>query len=539
MLHIIIQLVLKKELTRFTNKSPKTLDIHEVKLQYSNRKTVEINLIQTVTSNMEVIKNKTISINQLIDDVFDSDHQKEIDFICNWNNFNKKRLQDIKLRKTRITNVKMECSAMFHHAKKLLTSKKRQITTQYNESINELFEFFQNQFLENSLQIECSLGINDRVNYECLVQLLHAMIPFINNYIKNFSYGGAETIPYEKRVISKFCSEMKELYSEISAFSRRYEMDSVSSLKNSSIRSLLNEDDIQIKPYIVNTPSSKFDFTEMCINLGKFNGNRLTLIGEDQENPLNRTKLFRMQQLTPKSSNKNSIYSAENTMVAPVPLMNKGAIRKRRDPLAILEKATQSKTQTQQNKRNEYNTNYQLSSTMLSPAEGRLNRENPDFSRISSISSIKISPVIPDDFTYRNNYENQNNNKFLSTIIQHQHKNQNTSPLAFKHMLPEVKLFETTPKSSPVSSNYKRKGINPVNFLQCPPSGSHIQMSPTGKLDSLVSHGDILPPPKLFLNNSSFATDLEQVGFTSVLIVVYSFLITLILISLNSFLMMI
>lgn len=509
-------MVLKKELTRFTNKSPKSLDLQEVKLQYSNRKTLEKNLIQTVASNMEVIKNKTIAINQLIDDVFDSEQQKEIDFIWNWNNFNKKRLQDIKLRKTRIINLKMECSAIFHHAKKLLTSKKRQITTQYNESINETFEFFQNQFLENSLQIECNLEINDRVNYECLLQLLHAMIPFINNYINNFSHAGAETIPYEKRVISKFCSEIKELYAEISAFSRRYEMDSVSSLKNSSIRSLLNEDDIQIKPYIVNTPSSKFDFTEMCINLGKFNGNRLTLIGEDQENPLNRTKLFRMQQLTPKSSKKNSIYSAENTMVAPVALINKGAIRKRRDPLAILEKATQSKTAQQKKpQQTVYSTNYQLSSTMLSPAEGRLNRENPDFSRISSISSIKISPVIPDDFQYRNNYENQNNNKFLSTIIQHQHKNKNTSPLALKHVLPEVKLFETTPKSSPVSSNYKRKGsINPVNFLQCPPSNSQIQMSPTGKLESLVSHGDILPPPKLFLNDCSFATDLEQVGFT-------------------------
>ena len=501
--------MIKKELTRFTNKSPKSLDLEEVKLQYSSRKTLEKNLMQTVTSNIEVIKNKTLAITQLIDNILNSDEQKEKDFISRWNNFNKNRLKDIKLRNIKIVNVKLECSAMCHNAKKLLTAKKRQITSQYNENIKELFDLFQNQFLKNSLIVKCDLEINDRVNYQCLVQLLHAMIPFINNYISNFSYGGAETIPYEKRVISKFCNEMNELLTEISVFCRRYEMDSVGSLKNTS-RSLSNEDENQMKPYIVNTPNFKFDFSEMCINLGNVNGPRLALLAEEQENPLNRTKLFRMQQLTPKSNKKNSIYSAENTMVAPVALMNKGVVRKRRDPLAILEKATQSKPV--QKKRNDYSSNYQLSSTMLSPAEGRLNRENPNFSRISSISSIsKISPVIPDEYMFRNNYETQNNNRFLSTIFQHQH--QNTSPLAsIKH---EV-ITDTTPKASPLSMKYKRKSsINSVNLLQqCSIDNTHIQMSPTGKLESLVSHGDILLTPKILINNKSYPSDLDQVGFT-------------------------
>lgn len=504
--------MIKKELTRFTNKSPKSLDLGEVKLQYSNRKTLENNLMETVTSNIEIIKNKTSAINQLLDNVLYSDEQKENDFISRWNNFNKKRLKDIKLRNIKIVNVKMECSAIFHHAKKLLTSKKRQITSQYNENIKELFDLFQNQFLKNSLIIHCDLEINDRVNYQCLVQLLHAMIPFINNYVSNFSYGGAETIPYEKRVISKFCNAMNELLAEISVFSRRYEMDSVVSSKNTS-RSLSNEAENQIKPYIVNTPNLKFDFSEMCTNLGNVNGSRLALLAEEQENPLNRTKLFRMQQLTPKSNKKNSIYPAENTMIAPVALMNKGVIRKRRDPLAILEKATQSKP-AQQKKRNDYSSNYQLSSTMLSPAEGRFHRENPNFSAISSISSIsKISPVIPDDFMFRNKYDNQNNNKFLSTIFQHQH--QNTSPLASKkHVLTEA-TPKVTPTASPVASNYKRKScINSVNLLQqISIDNTHIQMSPTGKLESLVSQGDIILTPKLYLNNKSFPSDLDQVRF--------------------------
>ncbi|CAO1410246.1 unnamed protein product [Diamesa tonsa] len=444
LLHIIIQLVIKKELSRFTNKSPKSLDLHEVKLQYSSRKTLEKSLMQTVTSNIEVIKSKTLAITQLIDNILNSDEQKEKDFISKWNNFNKKRLKDIKLRNIKIVNVKMELSAMCHNAEKLLTAKKRQITSQYNENIKELLDLFQNQFLKNSLIVNCDLEINDRVNYQCLVQLLHAMIPFINNYISNFSYGGAETIPYEKRVISKFCNEMNELSTEISVFSRRYEMDSVVSMKNTS-RSLSNEAENQIKPYIVNTPNFKFDFSEMCINLGNVNGPRLALLAEEQENPLN-------------------------------------PVRKRRDPLAILEKATQSKPV--QKKRNDYSSNYQLSSTMLSPAEGRLNRENPNFSRISSISSIsKISPVIPDDYLFRNNYDTQSNNRFLSTIMQQQH--QNTSPLASKnHAFPEV-FSDSTP--SPLSMKYKRKSsINSVNLLQqCSIDNTQMQMSPTGKLESL------------------------------------------------------
>ena len=347
---------------------------------------------------------------------------------------------------------------------------------------------FQNQFLDNSLIIECNLQINDRVNYQCLLQFLHAMIPFINNYINNFSYGGAEIIPYEKKVISKFCNEMNELFVEISVFSRRYEMDIKSSIGNRSNQSLSNEAENQIKPYIVNTPKFKFDFSENCINLANINGPRLALLAEEKENPTNRTKMFRMQQLTPNSSKKRNIFSGETTMVAPA---NNGAIRKRRDPFAILEKATQSKSQ-QQKKRNDY-TNCQFSSTMLSPS-GRFNHENPNFSTISSIYSIsKISPVISDD-----------NNKFPLNIFQN--KQQHLSPLATKkHVLIEV-ITETTSTPSQVAFNYKRISSASL-LLHGSTDNMQMQMSPTGKLDALVSREDILPLPKLLLNNGSVETD--------------------------------
>ncbi|CAO1400715.1 unnamed protein product [Diamesa serratosioi] len=275
LLLVIVQLVIKKELTRFTNKTPKSFNLQKAKLQYSSMRTVEKNLMQTVTSNIEVIKNKTLSINFLMDNILNSYEDKEIEFIKNWNYFNKKKLQDIKLRSIRIRQLKLDCSAVFHHAKKLLASKKREIITHNNGSIKELFDFFQNQYLDNSMIIKCNLEINDRVNYQCLLQFLHTMIPFINNYLSNFSYGGAETIPYEKKVISKFCNEMNELFVQISVFNRRYDMDIGNSIGNRSNRSLSNEAENQIKPYIVNTPKFKFDFSENCINLANINGPRL------------------------------------------------------------------------------------------------------------------------------------------------------------------------------------------------------------------------------------------------------------------------
>ncbi|CAO1400705.1 unnamed protein product [Diamesa serratosioi] len=487
LLLVIVQLVIKKELTRFTNKTPKSFNLQKAKLQYSSMRTVEKNLMQTVTSNIEVIKNKTLSINFLMDNILNSYEDKEIEFIKNWNYFNKKKLQDIKLRSIRIRQLKLDCSAVFHHAKKLLASKKREIITHNNGSIKELFDFFQNQYLDNSMIIKCNLEINDRVNYQCLLQFLHTMIPFINNYLSIFSYGGAETIPYEKKVISKFCNEMNELFVQISVFNRRYDMDIGNSIGNKSNRSLSNEAENQIKPYIVNTPKFKFDFSENCINLANINGPRLALLAEEQENPMNRTKLFRMQKTTPKSSKKHSIYSsAENTMIAPV---TNGAINKRRDPFAILEKATRSKP-VQQQKRNDYTSNYQLSSTMLSPV-GRFHHENPNFSTISSIYSIsKISPVIPDETP-----------KLLSNIFQNQH--QHNSPLASKkHVLKEF----NTKTVSPVAFNYKR--ISSANFLSPGSTGNtQVEMSPTGKLESLVPREDILPLPKLLINDCSLETD--------------------------------
>jgi hypothetical protein len=484
----LVVLAIKEVMRKRNIVHGKSVDIDEVLNACSNMKEVETSIISNIQTEIEVVKQKTQRVQDLISlKIFPVKMTKKPiqEFIEKWHKYNKRRWAGINLRNEQINLIHVKSVELYERAQKMLSPKNYNIVDPSVEEIRDLVEFYENLSHGNT-QIAMK---DDKLNFSWLVEQLSIVLPAIVDYTSNFTVDPHDSSRDELKVLKRHSIELQNFETKRIEFNNKFKLEApkiIARLKKAWEDRKNTQDGIKTTEEIAEesasyqadveslkilaSPKYYFDTSKECLKHVVVKKNRLALLGEDDENDLglaNETKYF--------GSAKKSFNLKQNSTMNQSKKMGPPKPRRRLDAMELLDGALSSRPNMNATSRfsnsilKRGSSDMKFSSTLLSP-DLRTGVPVFDCSLLSDIT--KGSPML--------NCDENTNSPIQQTV-----------------------RFQPTTNFNNFFANLNvGKAVNPN--LDDPLVLKALEKSPKGKLQALVKTEHIFTNnPKLLVNDQT------------------------------------
>ncbi|XP_070499877.1 kinesin-related protein 4 [Chironomus tepperi] len=407
----LIMITIKEVMKRKNYSTDVSLDLEKAEEVVNTMHEIETELASSIKSELKTIREKTNEIQELINSIYPNDSPVPFEeFITNWNLINRKRLNIIKEQKAKVKEIFEKANILQQKGHEMLKNKEYKIVKPSDVEIKELADFYQH----------IELPIDNELNIVSLILHLKSSLSVVQNYIENFSYDEVEISDEEMRIVKRKLEELKQFEPLIQKLNEKEKKlkEKITKIKKERKE---DEDDVQNDELVdeaqgkeimrsLTSPRHYFDASKNSMSrvhkrhklaFGESDG---TFNVDHSMHPLNQSRLYR-----PLS---DTCLNRSKEMGPPKP-KEVPSRRRKRDPMAILDKALASSKSKPDMNSTAVNTgaipklvaSTPFSSTMLSP--DLIHHAN--FSMISNISSVTQTSYVPNKL---NNINTQSKNVF-------------------------------------------------------------------------------------------------------------------------------
>ncbi|KAL7038156.1 hypothetical protein ACKWTF_009475 [Chironomus riparius] len=387
----LIITAIKEVMKRKNYSTDVALDLEKAEEVVSIMCEIETELESIIKIELKPLREKTVEIQELINSIYPIDSPIPFEeFITNWNSINKQRLAKIKEQKAKIKEIYKRADLLQQKGHEMLRNKEHKIIKPTDNEIKELADFYQN----------IELPIDKELNIVSLILHLESSLSVIQNYIQNFSYDEVEISDEEMRIAKRKLEELKQFEPLMQILSEKQQQ-----LKEKVMERDVDEEDVQDDELFDEAQGKEVMRTiaspRLCFETAKSSINKVHKIhklafGENEgttssaDHSMMQSRLYRP--LSDTSLNRSKEMGPPKARDLP-------SRRRKRDPMAILDKALARSRSKQDLNSTAVNTGVNptlvastpFSSTMLSP--DLINHAN--FSMISNISTVTQTPHIP------------------------------------------------------------------------------------------------------------------------------------------------
>lgn len=352
----IVMLAAKEVMKRRSFPDGKSFDIEKVTEACQNIKTIETEILSSITSEIQAMRDKIKAIQKLLENIIPARDLPMTfeEFISAWHDYNMTRMSEINKRDEQMESVYQKTAQMIVSAQKMLQSKIRDVFSPPLEDIIAIAEFYENATAANQLMPQ---PISDgNLNLSWLIAQFHLVLPVIVSYVSNYVVDPSNTSSDELKSLKKYSLELNRVEKRIDDFCTHWRQTIpliIAKFKQAKEERQRREREQQTDEELAGQEAKKqlemeklkllfepvyyFDATKECLKNVVVKKNRLALIFDEDGNEdlVNETKLYRSVQSTLANKTREN-----KTMIKEMgPPPPKQQPRRRFDPMLMLEKA--------------------------------------------------------------------------------------------------------------------------------------------------------------------------------------------------------